>query len=317
MGVTVIKNKYLELHTTHFGASMQALYVYDRDGRSQNVIFGYKEESSYGGNPFFMGAVCGRYAGRISSHGFTINNEHYPLDSDGEVHLHGGRLTLSFQKWQLQGTEAGDTPSVTYTITSDHLEGGYPGTIRVQAKYTLIKNRVAIEYRAITDRTTHLNLTNHNYYNLNGGGSTDDHEVKITATGRLETDELKVPTGRIIPIKNTPYDLSTRKVLGEVVNQIALDDVFVFDNTKRSAILYAPKTGIGLTLTSNQPGVVIFVPESLGEGPFLNSAPLKFPAICLEPQNFPDAPNIAHFPSSLLKAGEVYTNLISLEFSAD
>ncbi|WP_168731314.1 aldose epimerase family protein [Robertkochia marina] len=309
-----IKNRVLELHTSPYGASMTALYMNDKSHVTRNLIYGYSNGEKYKGNPFFMGATCGRFAGRIADHGFELKGQRYILDSDGPVHLHGGGASLAFKPWTLKEIHHGEEPYIIYTIHSAHLEGGYPGNLEIEAQYTLKGNSLLIHYRGKTDRTTHLNLTNHNYYNLNGGGSIVDHKIKVTADKLLETDSLKVPTGKFTDLQATPYDLRKDIRLGDVLKHISLDHVYAFSKGHRRAKIFSQETGISMTLTTNQPGVVIFTPADLGEEQFRNITPAAFPAICLEPQNFPDAPNQTHFPSSVLEPGDVYSNSITLDF---
>lgn len=311
----IIKNKYLELHTISLGASMTNLYFTDRNGRRTNVIYGFGDTDRYKGNPFYMGATCGRYAGRIANHSFSIGDKNYKLESEGDVHLHGGKQALAFREWELKDIVHGATPSVTYSFKSPHLDGGYPGNLEIEATYTLDQNALRIAYSATSDRNTHINLTNHNYYNLNGGGSVRSHELLLNADEILETDSLNVPTGKILKIKDTPFDHTRDKKLEDTLKEVSLDHVFIWNKETPKARLYAPSSGIEMTMHTDQPSVVIFVPESFDKGPFRNDAPESYPAICLEAQNYPNAPNEPNFPSSLLEKGEVYQNNITLEFN--
>lgn len=313
----IIKNKVLELHTHPFGAGMAGLYFNDKAGMRRNMIYGYTRGENYLGNPFFLGATCGRYAGRISDHGFTIAGQRYELESEGPVHLHGGSKTLGFRPWQLKKHQTGANPEIVYHLSSPHLEGGYPGNIEVEAQYRLSDNILEITYRARTDQATHINLTNHNYYNLNGGGSIKNHILHLPASGRLELGTLNVPTGTILNVAGTPYDFNAPTPMEQALKEISLDDVYTQKGAAVHAVLYAPQSGIKMTMKTNQPGVVVFTPKSLEGGPFRNTEPGDFPAICLEPQNYPNAPNNDSFPSSLLLPGERYENKIVLEFTRE
>ncbi|WP_224489418.1 aldose epimerase family protein [Robertkochia flava] len=312
---SIIKNSHLELHTCSTGASMTALFVRTASGKTVNVIYGYSDADRYQENPFFMGATCGRYAGRIGNHAFEIDNRKYLLESSGTVHLHGGRQTLAFREWKVKAIDEGDHPSITYEIHSSHMEGGYPGNVVAEARYSLVGNSLHIDFLASSDRATYLNLTNHNYYNLDGGGSICDHSLKLNADRILSTDTMQVPDGGFLDISQTPFDHTTEKRLGITLENTVLDHTFVLGKQEPQAILYAPGTGLEMKLRTNQPGVVIFTPEELGTGPFRNLPPEKFPAICLETQNFPNAPNIKAFPSSLLEKGKLYKNQTVLTFA--
>lgn len=198
---------------------------------------------------------------------------------------------------------------------SEHLEEGYPGNLKVQVTYQLTEdNQVKITYRAETDRDTIVNLTNHAYFNLNGSGSVSDHFMQVNASKILELDERNLPTGNLTKLKNHPKDHRESKLLGNR----ELDDVYVLDTMENETQvqLFSPLSGIKLKLKSNQPVVVIYSPESLPDKwQYLAQIDEKFPAVALEAQNYPDAPNFRNFPSSLLKKGEVYENEIVYSFS--
>lgn len=314
--IHIIKNTFLELHTTPWGASMKALFLNDRSGQRVNVIYGYKEESAYQNNLPFLGATCGRYAGRIAGHSFSLDGTTYPLESFGDVHLHGGKRTLGWRKWTRIPGDQKSTEEVIYRIHSDHLDGGYPGNLEAEARYRLEGHTLKICYRAWSDRDTYLNLTNHNYYNLNGGGSISDHLLFLNAGSRLETNSALIPTGSILRVKNTPFDHTRETPLSSTLSETALDHTFALKkDTREAARLYAPESGIEMKLYTDQPGLVVFTPQELPEGYYDNERPESFPAICLEAQQFPNAPNEPKFPSALLKKGVTYTNNITLEFS--
>lgn len=313
MEYQTLKNSHLELHALPAGAAMRSLYVKDRHGNPVNVIFGYADIEKYKTNPEFLGATCGRFAGRIGGHTFTINNVNYLLESVGAVHLHGGKHTLGLKEWEVESLVEGEDPSVTYCLTSAHLEGGYPGRLVVRARYTLEGNRLKIEFFASSDADTHLNLTNHNYYNLNGSGSIQTHQLQVGADSFLELGKDKVPTGEFISLQGHRYDLRQPKLL-QNLNPPDLDDVFVLNPSEQAAALYAPESGIRMKVTTNQPGMVVYTPANLSHGPYNNPTPADFPAICLETQHFPDSPNKGHFPSTLLAKGEEYYHCTVLEF---
>lgn len=315
MGLS-IKNTLLELETTPWGASMTGLWLKNAGGKRINVIYGYKEEDMYRINLPFLGATCGRYAGRIADHAFTIDDTTYYLESDGEVHLHGGPRTLGRQKWTLKEIHQGTHPFVVYTIKSAHLDGGYPGNLEVEAQFTLEENRLKISYRAHSDRDTFLNLTNHNYYNLEGGGNVRAHLLMVNADTYLETGPMLLPTGKQIPVEGTALDHRRAKSLDKTFTEVIPDNTFVLNEKgKEAASLYAPGSGILMKVFTNQPGLVVYTPEFLPETQYKNSPPGKYSSVCLEAQQFPNAPNEPGFPSALLKKGDTYRNEIILEFS--
>ena len=286
-----------------------------------NLVVGPKEAEEYLTKAYqdenkCFGATIGRFAGRIAKGKFKIEEEEYQLDEVKQgVHLHGGANGFQYRLWEIEKVDEGENPSVTLSYTSEHLEEGYPGKLEVTAKYTLTaENEIKISYSAKTDRDTIVNITNHSYFNLNGSGSVSDHFMQIHATKILELNEENLPTGNLTRLKNNPKNYIENKLLGNR----ELDDVYILDvmDDESQAQLFAPLSGIKMKLSSNQPVLVIYSPEKLPEDwTYLSEIDSKYPAVALEAQNYPDAPNFRNFPSSLLKPGELYENNIIYAFS--
>ncbi|UGU17143.1 galactose mutarotase [Sinomicrobium kalidii] len=312
----LIKNDHICLSTFNYGATIQQLIVRDKNDNDVNVVLGFEKEEDYYNNPFYIGASIGRYAGRISKGGFSLNGDHYELHQENGVHLHGGKNGLNKKQWQPEHiVQDTDTPSITYTVTSPHLEEGYPGNLKVSVTYKLIGNSLKIVYEATTDRTTVLNLTNHAYFNLEGRNSVLDHELKLNSETFVELDRKLLPTGNFSPVKGTAYDFLSPEIIGTKPGFSGIDDVFVLNGKGPAAILYAPQTGIEMKVITNQQAMVIFTPEDLRINNFVNGAEYEnFSSICFEAQTFPDAPNQPDFPSAVLRPGEVYRNETVLEF---
>lgn len=310
-----ISNKYLKLITIDYGATIQQLIVKDQNKKDINVVLGYKDLNTYVHNSPYLGASVGRYAGRINAEGFSIGQKHYPVYSDNQVHLHGGKEGFSFKTWKLEEVTQGENPSITYLYRSPDMEEGYPGNLEVRCTYTLKANKLLIHYRAKSDKDTVVNLTNHNYYNLNGGGSILDHELSLKSDKILEKNQYATPTGNFKDVEGTHYDFRSTKQIKDQLAISGIDDTYVLQERTALAVLYAPKTGIQMKVSSNQPAVVIYTPESFESELFLNHPIAQYPAICFETQNFPDAPNHSHFPSALLKSGELYSNESVFEFT--
>ena len=263
-----------------------------------------------------FGATIGRFAGRIADGKFKIKDEEYELYQQEErVHLHGGEFGFQYKLWEVERLDEGENPSVTLSYTSEHMEEGYPGRLQVKAKYTLTeKDEIKISYTAKTDKDTIVNLTNHSYFNLNGGGSVSDHFMQVNASKILELDEKNLPTGNLTKLKKNPKDYRENKLLGNR----ELDDVFVLDvmENEVQAQLFSSLSGIKMRLSSNQSVLVVYSPETLPDSwTYLSEIDPKYPAVALEAQNYPDAPNFRNFPSSILKPGELYENNITFAFS--
>jgi len=310
-----------KLKILNLGATLFSFSLKDKSDKPVEVVAGpakitdYISESYWEHNKCF-GASIGRFAGRIAEGKFSIGEEDFELEENlDNAHLHGGGNGFQTKIWEIKKITDAPNPSVKLTYVSKHMEEGYPGEVTVEATYTLTEdNYVKLSYRARTDRNTIINLTNHTYFNLNGGGSISDHFMQVNASKILELDENNLPTGNLTKLRDHPKDYRENKLLGNR----ELDDVYVLDvmENEVQAQLFAPLTGIKLKVISNQPVVVIYSPESLPEDMvFLNKLDENFPAVAIEAQNYPDAPNFRNFPSSLLKPGEVYENNIVFAFS--
>lgn len=315
MRTHTISNKHLKLTTIDYGATIHQLIFKDHLGNDVNVVMSYKDLNSYIHNAPYLGASVGRYAGRIDPKGFTIGQKHYPVYTVNQVHLHGGKEGFSFKTWKLVEVTQGENPHITYSYFSKDMEEGYPGNLEVFCTYTLMDNALQITYKAKTDKDTVINLTNHNYYNLNGNGSVSDHELTLHADQILDKDQTAIPNGKFNQVKGTHFDFRNTTLLQKQLEIGEIDDTYVVKQNNPLAILYSPKNKIQMVVRSNQPAVVIYTPPTLNEKLLLNQPVSEYPAICFETQNFPDAPNHPEFPSAVLKSEEVYTNESLFEFS--
>lgn len=295
--------------------------VPDRDGRATNVIVGLTSESEYESvhyahNNAYLGASVGRFAGRIDGAKFKLNGVEYQLTSRDGVHLHGGNHGFDRKIWRIAEIHHGKDPFVVLEYKSAHLEEGFPGELIVQVTYQVSEtNELIVTYKANTSENTIVNLTNHSYFNLKGCGSVVDHLLKIKSQNYLELDAGLIPTGKIKSTLLSYYDFSIPKSIYQT-NFDGLDDTFILDASQKQVVLYSEKSGICLTVSTNQPSVVIYTPHSLDHLPIAkpyHNHP--FPSICIETQNFPDAPNHASFPSAVLKVGETYINRSVFAFS--
>lgn len=292
----------------------------NKNDESIHLVVGPKAAEEYLSSAYYeknkcFGATIGRFAGRISKGNFHIGDDKYQIFQPSEgVHLHGGEYGFQYQLWDVESVHEGENPSVVLSYTSEHLEEGYPGRLSVKAQYTLTeKNEIKISYSARTDKETIVNITNHSYFNLNGSGSVSDHFMEIQAAKILELDENQLPTGNLVKLKKHPKNFKENKLLGNR----ELDDVYILEvEDEVQAQLFAPLSGIKLKVSSNQPVLVIYSPEKLPDDwKYLSDIDSKFPAVAIEAQNYPDAPNFRNFPSSLLKPGDLYENKITFAFS--
>lgn len=298
MKQVTISNAFMTLIVLDYGAIIQKLLVKDKNGEYTNVVVGYNHPSRYKLDENYLGASIGRYAGRISKGGFELDREKYFLYQKDGVHLHGGKEGLNQKNWTIEEVTKGENPQVKLSYKSKHLEEGYPGNLTVTVIYRLVGDALQVVYEGDTDRTTVVNITNHSYFKLDNQPYIDGYELQLNCPYVLETTEDLIPTGDIIPVRNTNYDFLLPKEIGVK----RLDTPFIKDKgSEKVGEVYSSHSGITMKVYSNQPAVVIYTP-------------VDFPAICFENQNYPDAPNQPDFPSSVLRPGEIYNNISIFKF---
>ncbi len=292
MQQVTINNGLIDLSTFDYGAIIQKILFRDKNGRQQNCVAGFEEPQDYLKDHRFLGACVGRFAGRISQGQFRIGNTAYPLFEEDGVHLHGGKKGFGRRYWKLIDHCEDKEPYVSYQYISPHLEEGYPGNLTVTVTYQLIENTLRVYHKATTDEPTVVNLTNHSYFTLDNEATINDIILHIRSRKRLSTGEKLLPTGILENIENTVFDFRHPKKIGN----LRLDTPFVIEPKGLPfASAYSIKSGIQLSVRSDQPALVVFTPNDMA-------------AICFETQNYPDAPNQPAFPSALLLPGEIYIN---------
>lgn len=318
-----LKNKNnFELEVSTIGATILGLKVPNKYGDFINVVVGLNSaldyiSEDYLENKLYLGATVGRYAGRISKKELIIASKKYIIHHENNIHLHGGENGFDKKTWVVESIEEGATTSqITLSYLSKHLEEGYPGNLKIFVTYTLTdKNALKITYRATTDKTTIVNLTNHSYFNLNGEGSILNHELLINSDFYLEVDENLVPSGKLNSVEKTRFDYKLKKRIKNI-NFKGLDDTFVLNKSKLKAEITSEKSGVKMKVYTNQPAIVVYTPKKFKNLPFKENVKYAdYPAICFETQHFPDAPSNKHFPSTELNPSETYLNETTFEFS--
>lgn len=306
---------------SEFGASLLSIESRDRDGEFANIILSYQseEETRTKGS---LGPVIGRFANRIDGGGFTIDDTFYPLktiNAKTGVHIHGGKTGFQRQDWSgLHGVDD-EGPFARFELNSEDGHEGYPGNVSVSVTYLLTeKNTLRVSYEGTTDAPTHLNLTNHAYFNLAGKGDVREHQLTLKIDQYLEIDDRKIPTGKRLPVKDTPFDFTTEKAIGEDIEAIkegGYDHCFVIrdDNPDGELVPFAtlsdPSSGRTMRVATTKPGVQIYTANHYKGEPFP-----KWGAICFETQFYPDTPNKPDFPSSLLRPDEDYHHVTEFRF---
>lgn len=305
----------------NFGGIITEINVPNRNKEIENVVLGYENYANYEENPNFFGALIGRVAGRVQDASFTIDGTTSHLENNyGSHHLHGGSEGFHQVVWAVSPFQTAETVGVTLTHTSPDGAGGYPGNVEVVVTYTLSNNNeLTIDYTATTDKATPLTLTNHSYFNLSGNLAeiVQDHEITMAASEFVELDEELIPTGDKIDVTNTPFDFRTGRKLADGLqsnsaqNQIAshgYDHYFLFDqNEKNQIIVKEHASGRIMTVTTNQPGVVMYTANTLNKELDLKEGKSKpYLGVCFETQGSPASLAHKDFPSIILNPDEAY-----------
>ncbi len=314
-----------------YGAILTELHVPDRNGKSEDVVLGFDNLKQYlDGHPFF-GAIAGRVANRIAKGTFNLNGKVYHLDINNPPNsLHGGKVGFDKKVWTAVSSTTPNGPSVTLTYVSADGEEGYPGTLTTNVTYTLTNNNeLKIDYKAVTDKPTILNLTNHSYWNLHGAGSDKDildHVMMINANDYTPVDATLIPTGELAPVKGTIFDFTGGKPIGQDIEKTTgtpngYDHNFVLkgptDGMKMCAKVSDPVSGRVMEIWTSQPGVQFYTGNFLdGKLTGIGGVPYTIHyAFCLETQHYPDSINHPRFPSTVLNPGQVFTSTTIHRFS--
>lgn len=326
-----IVNDNMKVQLTNFGARIVSLVVKDKQDSFVDVVLGYDTAEEFIQNSRnFYGAIVGRYGNRIGKASFVLNNTTYNLEkNDNNNTLHGGFNGVYNKVWKV---DQASSTSITFSYYSPDGEAGYPGNVLMKVTYSLNdKGGLEITYDAETDKETVLNLTNHAYFNLNGAGDSTilDHHLWIDADKITEVDAELIPTGKGIDVTNTPFDFRVSKEIGKDIGQdhpqIAFgkgyDHNFELnkkENFAEVAKLYAPRTGIEMTILTTEPGLQFYSGNFMSENDPKGKKGQTYPyrsALCLETQHFPDAPNHPNFASTVLKPGEKYASKTEYRFA--
>ena len=320
---TLSNDRGFEVSIMNYGGAVVSLKAPDRDGEFADVVLGFDTLDEYVTNPRYFGGLIGRHANRIGWGKFSLNGTSFQLtQNDGVNHLHGGKRGFDKRVWRVLD----DAAALRLEYFSRDGEEGYPGNLTAEVTYTLsADNELKTEYRATTDRETIVNLTNHSYFNLAGGGEILEHQLTLHANAFTPVSKELIPTGEIAAVANTPMDFRQGKAIGKDLELAGgYDHNFVLSNydgssLKPAARLYDPASGRVLEIVTTEPGIQFYSGNFL-DGSFKGKSGAvyyKYTGLCLEPQHFPDAPNHANFPSTVLQPGEVYRHVSVYRFSCD
>jgi aldose 1-epimerase len=306
------------VNVIEYGAIITEIQALDRQGAATNVLLGAKTLEEYLKGYPGSAAVIGRFANRIAKARFVIDGKEYKVAANsGQNHIHGGRKGFASVVWDGKPLPGKQNESVVqFTYKSKDGEEGYPGNLTATVTYTVTdNNELRVDYEATTDKATPVNLTNHAYFNLAGGGDVLDHILTLNAKQYTPADDELIPTGKIETVEGTPLDFTKPMRVGERIQKLrpklnGYDHNFVIDNGGKSLVECArvkdPKSGRVMTVRTTQPGVQLYTGNHL-----------QHRGLCLETQHFPDSPNRPEFPSCILRPGEKFKSTTVFAFSAE
>ncbi|MFS4428437.1 aldose epimerase family protein [Chryseobacterium sp. GVT01B] len=329
---TLSNKNGMKVEVINFGGIITSLTAPDRNGKYEDVVLGFtKPEGYFEGNPYYFGALIGRYGNRIANAKFTLEGKAYEIDkNDGPNSLHGGKEGFHTRFWNIEAVKDAKFPTLKLSYTSADGEEGYPGKLTTTVFYTLTdEDALEISYEAETDKPTVVNLTQHSYFNLSGNftKTITDHELQINADHFLPVNETLIPTGEQKTVKRTPFDFTVSKPIGK---DISADDdqlkkgkgydhnwILNGKGLRSIAKVYHQGTGRLMEVFTDEPGVQFYSGNFL-DGKFDTKTGGKNEfrtGFCLETQHFPDSPNQPSFPSTELKPGQKYQSKTIYKFS--
>jgi len=322
---TLVNKNGVMMKVLTYGGIIRELWVPDKNGNFVDIVLGFDSLEEYERNPGYLGALIGRFANRIAYGKFEIDGVTYQLalnDKGRPNALHGGYKGFNKKVWKAFDEITPNGPILTLKYFSHDGDEGFPGDLDVSVTYTLTnENELKIDYTATTNRPTIVNLTQHTYFNLAGGGKIYDHIVVLNADKYTPVNENLIPTGDIMPVEDTLYDLRKETRLGDAIEKLKNSNAKGYDNnfvlnSEFAAKVYEPSTGISMELYTTQPGLQFYTGNYL---PGLNGKRGQIYDIhtgfCLETQHFPDSPNHKNFPNTVLRPGEIYKHRSVFKFS--
>ena len=297
------------------GGVVTRIEVPDRSGQWANVLLGCPAIADYLRPHPHFNCLVGRYANRMTNARFVLDGRTYTLDANlPPHHLHGGTAGFGHQRWA--GAIDGD--AVVFNLRSTAGEAGYPGTLEVEARYRFAGANIRLDFTATTDAPTPVSLTSHHYYNLSGAvGTVADHEVAIAAAAFLPVSDHLTQLGEQRPVAGTPFDLREPRPLAvpmaapDAQMRLAgggFDHTFVLAGAglRHAAFVRHPASGRTLQIATDQPGVQLYTGNTLHEWQCGGRRYPQHGALCLETQQFPDAPNQPAYPNAILRPGEIF-----------
>jgi len=328
---TLTNKNGMKVSITDYGGIIVSVWVPDKNGIMADVVLGYDSVGLYEKNNPYFGAIIGRYGNRIAKGKFSIDGKSYQLATNNAPnHLHGGNKGYDKKMWNVTAIE-GEEPSLVMTYLSKDMEEGYPGNVENKVSYTLTnENAIKIDFEAMTDKATIVNMCNHSYFNLNGGKSDIlNHSLQIFADKYCAVDETLIPIVGLADVTNTPLDFRSIKNIGadidkddtQLKNGLGYDHCWVLHQKASSGIILAAilqdsVSGRTMHVETTEPGIQFYSGNFL-DGTIVGKYGVKYhkrSGLCLETQHFPDSPNRPDYPDTVLQPGEKYLSTTTYSF---
>lgn len=324
---TLRNDNGITIKITNYGGIVTSIKTPDKNGQKANIVLGFKSLQDYISEAYlqncpYFGGIIGRYANRIAKGKFQINGTTYTLPiNNGPNSLHGGINGFDKVVWVPCEITKPDVVAVELKYRSVHMEEGYPGNLDVSVTYSLnFKNEFQIEYKAETDKTTVVNLTNHSYFNLTGGKENIlNHQLQLFAESYTVNDETLIPLGKIEKVAGT--DFTSPGKIGDRIRDLATgyDHNFVLKTNHqklvKAAVLFEESSGRIVEVSTTEPGIQIYsgyyIPELEGPDGIKFG---RYSGVALETQHYPDSPNHPEFPSTRLNPGETFRSRTIYKF---
>lgn len=324
-----IRNKNgIEAVITNYGLRLISLHTPDKNGNLDDIVLGYDTLHEFETKNPFMNSIIGRVANRIDKGQFTINGEKFQVNTNlGKHCLHGGYNGLHKQTWEVKSSSEQQLHFYHYSKSGSE---GFPGNLEINVSIQLTdKDELKLNYQVTTDQATPINLTYHPYFNLSGTKNSKivNHLLQIFANEITETDHELVPNGNYVDIKNSPFDFRNGKKIGKDIDAPidaikkcgGYDHNFVLKKEASTtpflaAILADPSSGRKMEIWTTQPGIQLYTSNGVSEIGKGNQHYGDHSAVCLEPQHFPNSPNLLHFPNMIISPVEAYDQTCIFKF---
>ena len=330
--IKFINDNNYSIEFYNFGGYFNSVSIPYRNNpnKKEDVLLGYNNINNYQKDKISLNALVGRVCGRIRNGKFKLNNNIYNLSlNDNKHHIHGGKKGFSKNIWKIENIEnKSNYLKCTLSYFSKHLEEGYPGNLNCLATYILDNdNNIKIEFSAIGDQDTIVNMTNHNYWHFHGHKdyyqNINQHYICIKSDFINELDSNYLPTGKLLKVEKSKYNLKKlTKIDNNLLSEDGIDTCYLINktkNVKQVAKVYSNLTKMGMILYTDQPGLQFYTGNMMAKkyyGKYNKKYGYQH-GLCLEAQLFPDAINHSSFISPILRAGDKYTSKIYMNLRND